>query len=37
MTQQKIPAVCMRGGTSKGVFLRADTLPADAAARDPIL
>jgi len=29
MTQRKIPAVFMRGGTSKGLFFRADDLPAD--------
>jgi 2-methylaconitate isomerase len=37
MAQHRIPAVYMRGGTSKGVFFRADTLPADPAARDRIL
>ena len=37
MTQLRIPAVYMRGGTSKGVFLRPEDLPADAAARDRIL
>lgn len=37
MTQLKIPAVYMRGGTSKGVFFRAGDLPADAKARDRIL
>jgi 2-methylaconitate isomerase len=35
--QQKIPAVYMRGGTSKGVFFRAEDLPADKAARERIL
>jgi len=29
MTLRKIPAVFMRGGTSKGLFFRADDLPAD--------
>jgi probable AcnD-accessory protein PrpF len=37
MTQLRIPAVYMRGGTSKGVFFRAADLPRDAAARDRIL
>jgi probable AcnD-accessory protein PrpF len=37
MTQLKIPAVYMRGGTSKGVFFCADTLPADPVERDRIL
>src|SRR6516164_8312751 len=37
MAQHRIPAVYMRGGTSKGVFFRADNLPADQAARDRIL
>ena len=37
MAQHRIPAVYMRGGTSKGVFFRADSLPADQAARDRIL
>jgi probable AcnD-accessory protein PrpF len=37
MTQLRIPAVYMRGGTSKGVFFRAEDLPADPAVRDPIL
>jgi 2-methylaconitate isomerase len=37
MTQRAIPAVYMRGGTSKGVFFRREDLPADAAARDRIL
>ncbi len=34
MKQQKIPATFMRGGTSKGVFFRADAVPADPAERD---
>ena len=37
MIQLKIPAVYMRGGTSKGVFFRADDLPADKTARERIL
>lgn len=37
MTQLRIPAVYMRGGTSKGVFFRADALPADTVARDRML
>ncbi|RKP44625.1 2-methylaconitate cis-trans isomerase PrpF [Trinickia fusca] len=37
MPQYKIPAVYMRGGTSKGVFFTADSLPLDAALRDRIL
>ena len=37
MTQLRIPAVYMRGGTSKGVFFRADDLPADPAERDRVL
>jgi len=37
MTQLRIPAVYMRGGTSKGVFLRPEDLPADPAARDRVL
>ena len=37
MTQLRIPAVYMRGGTSKGVFLRPEGLPADTAARDRLL
>lgn len=35
--QIAIPAVWMRGGTSKGLFFRADALPADPAARDRVL
>ena len=34
--QQAIPAVFMRGGTSKGLFFRADQLPAASAERDRI-
>ena len=37
VTQYRIPAVYMRGGTSKGVFFRADSLPLDPALRDKIL
>jgi probable AcnD-accessory protein PrpF len=37
MSALRIPAVYMRGGTSKGVFFRAADLPADVAARDAIL
>ena len=37
MTQLRIPAVYMRGGTSKGVFFIADDLPRDAGERDRIL
>jgi len=35
--QLKIPAVYMRGGTSKGVFFLRDDLPADRAARERLL
>lgn len=37
MTQLRIPAVYMRGGTSKGVFFLAHDLPVDPAARDRLL
>lgn len=37
MTQLRIPAVYMRGGTSKGVFFLTDDLPADPAARERLL
>ncbi len=37
MTQLRIPAVYMRGGTSKGVFFQASDLPDDAVLRDKIL
>lgn len=37
MKQLRIPAVYMRGGTSKGVFFLADDLPSDPVARDRIL
>jgi len=36
VAQARIPAVFMRGGTSKGVFFHARDLPADRAARDRI-
>jgi probable AcnD-accessory protein PrpF len=35
--QLRIPAVYMRGGTSKGVFFLKDDLPADPAAREKLL
>lgn len=37
MKPLRIPAVYMRGGTSKGVFLREEVLPADRAERDRVL
>ena len=37
MSQRKVRAVYMRGGTSKGVFFRAEDLPGDPARRDAIL
>src|SRR3977135_33429 len=37
MSQLRIPAVYMRGGTSKGVFFLAEDLPPDPQARDRIL
>jgi probable AcnD-accessory protein PrpF len=37
MAQRRLPAVYMRGGTSKGVFFVATDLPADPAIRDRIL
>ncbi len=37
MTQLRIPAVYMRGGTSKGVFFRREDLPSSTAERDRIL
>ena len=37
MTQLRIPAVYMRGGTSKGVFFRKDDLPDDPAQRERLL
>lgn len=35
--QQRIPAVYMRGGTSKGVFFHAESLPVDPPERDRVL
>ncbi|WP_028216629.1 2-methylaconitate cis-trans isomerase PrpF [Paraburkholderia oxyphila] len=37
MAQTGIEATYMRGGTSKGVFFRADSLPSDTRSRDAIL
>jgi probable AcnD-accessory protein PrpF len=37
MSQLRIPAVYMRGGTSKGVFFLAEDLPADSAERERLL
>ncbi|HYX03880.1 MAG TPA: PrpF domain-containing protein, partial [Reyranella sp.] len=37
MKQSRIPAVYMRGGTSKGVFFRAEDLPADPSVRESVL
>jgi 2-methylaconitate isomerase len=37
MAQRKISALYMRGGTSKGVFFRAEDLPVDEPQRDAIL
>jgi probable AcnD-accessory protein PrpF len=37
MTQLRIPAVYMRGGTSKGVFFRAEDLPTDPKERERVL
>jgi len=37
MKQLRIPAVYMRGGTSKGVFFRREDLPADPVEREKIL
>ena len=37
MTQRRIPAVFMRGGTSKGVFFHERDLPADPVERDRVL
>lgn len=36
MRQTRVPAVFMRGGTSKGLFFRAEDLPADTAGRDAL-
>ena len=35
--QIAIPCTVMRGGTSKGLYFRAEDLPADAATRDAVL
>ena len=35
--QRRIPAVYMRGGTSKGIFFRTDSLPGDPGERDRVL
>ena len=35
--QNRIPAVLMRGGTSKGLFFHANHLPSDPGARDAVL
>ena len=37
MKQLRIPATYMRGGTSKGVFFRAEDLPVDRSQRDRLL
>ncbi|MGC5254504.1 PrpF domain-containing protein, partial [Escherichia coli] len=37
MKQLRIPAVYMRGGTSKGVFFRKEDLPSDEAERERVL
>jgi probable AcnD-accessory protein PrpF len=37
MAQDRIPAVYMRGGTSKGVFFRADVMPKDPEACERLL
>ena len=37
MTVLRVPALYMRGGTSKGVFFRAEELPVDKEERDRIL
>ena len=37
MTQTAIPCTVMRGGTSKGLYFKADDLPADVATRDAVL
>jgi hypothetical protein len=37
MSRLRIPAVYMRGGTSKGLFFERSALPEDAAARDALL
>ena len=35
--QKRIPAILMRGGTSKGLFFHANHLPADPSMRDAVL
>jgi len=37
MRQRAVPATLMRGGTSRGLYIRAADLPADAARRDAVL
>src|SRR4029450_12670336 len=37
MPQHWVPAVFLRGGTSKGLFFHAEALPGDPAARDRLL
>ncbi len=37
MEQLRIPCVFMRGGTSRGAYLRAEDLPSDPAARDEMI
>lgn len=37
MEQRKIPAVIMRGGTSKAVFLKKEDLPSDPSERDRVI
>jgi 4-oxalomesaconate tautomerase len=37
MSQRAIPACLMRGGTSKGLYVLKDDLPADIAMRDKVL
>lgn len=37
MSQTALPALLMRGGSSKGLFFAADTLPADEALRNRVL
>jgi 4-oxalomesaconate tautomerase len=37
VTQTAIPCTVMRGGTSKGLYFRAEDLPADLATRDAVL
>jgi methylitaconate Delta-isomerase len=37
MQQLRVPCVFMRGGTSRGAYLRAEDLPADPTARDQLI